>query len=91
MDNIKTKEITNYKTVSYNEISEQIKMLPDTYWGDVSRYISYLMYCARENEEIKIQNLRAAIKEGEESGFHKDFDPAAFLQKIKSERRNGKI
>ncbi len=68
MERLKTKEATNYKTVSYNEISEQIKMLP--------------------NEKI-IQNLRAAIKEGEESGFHNDFDPDAFLQKIKSERHNG--
>ena len=89
MERLKTKEVTNYKTVSYNEISEQIKMLPNAYWGDVSRYISYLMYCANENEERKIQNLRAAIKEGEEIGFHKDFDPDAFLQKIKSERHNG--
>lgn len=69
MERLKTKEATNYKTVSYNEISEQIKMLP--------------------NEKIKKQNLRAAIKEGEESGFHNDFDPDAFLQKIKSERHNG--
>ncbi|MBR4679197.1 MAG: type II toxin-antitoxin system ParD family antitoxin [Bacteroidales bacterium] len=91
MEGFKTKIATDYKTVSYNEISEQIKLLPDVYLGDLYRYISYLMYCARENEERKIQNLRAAIKEGEESGFLNDFDPDAFLQKIKSERHDGKI
>ena len=37
----------------------------------------------------QIHNLRAAIREGEESGFHKDFDLEAFLQKIKAERHNG--
>ncbi len=91
MEGFKSKVATNYKTVSYADITEQIKMLPNEYFGDVSNYISFLLYCNREKENKKIQNLRAAIKEGEESGFHKDFDPDAFLQKIKSERHDGKI
>ena len=62
MEGFNSKVATNYKTVSYADITEQIK---------------------------KIQNLRAAIKEGEESGFHKDFDPDAFLQKIKAHILNG--
>ncbi|MCR5453799.1 MAG: type II toxin-antitoxin system ParD family antitoxin [Bacteroidales bacterium] len=89
MEGLRTNVATDNKTVSYAEITEQIKMLPNEYFGDVSNYISYLMYCVSKNEERKIQKLRAAIKEGEESGFHKDFDPDTFLTKIKSERHDG--
>ena len=89
MEGLRTKVATDCKTISYADITEQIKMLPNEYFGDVSNYISFLLYCNREKEDKKIQNLRAAIREGEESGFHKDFDPEAFLQKIKAERHNG--
>lgn len=54
MEGLKTKTATNYKTISYADITEQ--------------------------------NLRVAINEGIESGFHKDFDPETFLQIIKTER-----
>ena len=89
MEGFKERVSTNYAPISYDDIAEQIKMLPNEYLGDVSNYISFLLYCNREKEDKKIQNLRAAIREGEKSGFHKDFDPEAFLQRIKSERYNG--
>ncbi|MBQ3691694.1 MAG: hypothetical protein II937_17740 [Bacteroidales bacterium] len=40
-----------------------------------------------------MQNLRAAIKESKESGFYERFDREfdAFLEKIQSKRRNGKV
>ncbi|MFY0675476.1 MAG: type II toxin-antitoxin system ParD family antitoxin [Bacteroidia bacterium] len=39
-----------------------------------------------EEEETRIQNLKAAIKEGRESGFVTDFDPAENLRNLKKQR-----
>ena len=43
-----------------------------------------------EDREQKIAALRAAIEEGENSGFVEDFDAEAFLQEMKA-RKHGKI
>ncbi len=43
-----------------------------------------------EDREQKIAALRAAIEEGENSGFVEDFDAEAFLQEMKA-RKHGKV
>lgn len=40
-----------------------------------------------EEEENKIQALRAAIQEGLDSGIVQDFNPAAFLKELKAKRK----
>ncbi len=37
-----------------------------------------------EEDEASLLALRAALKEGEESGIAEDFDPANFVQKLHS-------
>ena len=41
-----------------------------------------------EDQEQKIAALRAAIEEGENSGFVEDFDFEAHLEELKTKRRN---
>ena len=40
-----------------------------------------------EEDEQRIAALRAAIEEGEASGYIKDFDPEAHLEELKAKRR----
>lgn len=40
-----------------------------------------------EEDEQKIAALRAAIEEGEASGYIEDFDPKAHLEELKAKRR----
>ena len=35
-----------------------------------------------EEDETRIATLRAALKEGEESGYIEDFDPSDFLNEL---------
>jgi len=45
-----------------------------------------------EEEENKIVALRAAVKDGIESGIAHDFDPESHLEKLKAKRNmNGKV
>jgi antitoxin ParD1/3/4 len=42
-----------------------------------------------EAEEIRIKELSASIKEGEESGRYDNFDPQEHLKRLKGEKVNG--